>query len=357
MQFRAALVALTLIACSSSAPQDPAPSDVPPEATPPAAANPPPPATTPPAPITPVCDVATPRATPLEVFVQPDCGQTPFTDVIGRAKKTIRVMVYEMGYGPILDGLTAKAKAGVDVRIILDVKQIATNQKYFDQLTAAGAKAIWSDTQFSYMHAKTIVVDENEALVSTGNFAQFRMNIERNFVAHDTDPADVDVLVKLFDADFTRKSPDLSCTRLVVSPVNSKQRITDLIAAAKKEIVVESMEFDDRDVRTAIAARKAAGVDVRVILADPSWIAPNTDAATFLAQNNIEARWMKNPTVHVKAIVVDGTTAYIGSENLSYTSLVKNREVGVIVFESTNVDSIHATFEKDWTTSTPFAAQ
>jgi phosphatidylserine/phosphatidylglycerophosphate/cardiolipin synthase-like enzyme len=356
MQLRltaAAFALLSVLACSSSPANDPVPATQ--DVTPPPGGDQPP-ATPPPTkpPVTPACDVTVPRTAPLEVFVQPDCGQTPFTDVIGRATKTIRVMVYEMGTGPILDGLKAKAQAGVDVKIILDQKQIATNQKYFDQLTAAGAKVIWSDTQFSYMHAKTIVVDENEALVSTGNFAQFRMNMERNYVAHDTDPADVDVLVKLFDADYTRQSPDLSCTRLVVSPVNSKKRITDLIAAATKEIVVESMEFDDRDVRSAIAARKAAGVDVRVILADPSWITPNTDAAAFLKQNGIEARWMSSPTVHVKAIVVDGTTSYIGSENLSYTSLTKNREVGVIVYEPTNVAAIHATFEKDWPTATPF---
>ncbi|HEY8073955.1 MAG TPA: phospholipase D-like domain-containing protein [Labilithrix sp.] len=355
MRFAALAALLVLTACSSApSSQDAVAVDpiAPPADAPPAAQAPP---AAPPS-VTPACNVMTPRTAPLEVLAMPDAGQAPYTDVLARATKTIRVMVYEIGYGPILDALEAKAKAGLDVRVILDVAQQSTNQKYMDMLTAAGAKAIWSDVQFTYMHAKTIVVDEKEAVVSTGNFAQFRMNIERNFVAHDTDPADVDVLVKLFDADFARTSPDLACTRLLVSPVNSKQRLLDLIGTATKEIVVESMQFEDRDVRAAIVARKNAGVSVRVILADTGFVSANADAATYLASNGIEARYMTSPVVHVKAIVVDGTTAYVGSENLSYTSLVKNREVGVVALEQANVDVVHATFEKDWPTATPFSA-
>jgi phosphatidylserine/phosphatidylglycerophosphate/cardiolipin synthase-like enzyme len=347
----AAALALAAVACGSSGGGALVgqPSGAPPAFDPPAA---PPPAAPPP--FTPACDVTTPRTTPLQVWAEPDAGQAPYTDLIGRATRTLRVMVYEMGYGPILDGLEAKARAGLDVRVILDVTQQTTNQKYMDALTAAGAKVIWSDTRFTFMHAKTIVADASEAVVSTGNFAAFRMGMERNFVARDADPADVDVLVKMFDADFARATPDLGCTRLIVSPVNSKTRILALVASAEKEIVVESMELEDGDVRAALAARKAAGVDVRAILADPGWIATNTDAAAFLAQSGIEARSMKAPAVHVKAIVVDGVIAYVGSENLSWTSLTKNREVGVIAYESANAALVHDTFEKDWSTATPF---
>lgn len=132
-------------------------------------------------------------------------------------------------------------------------------------------------------------------MVSTGDYAAFRMNMERNFAARDTAPADVDVLVKLFDADIVRTTPDLSCTRLVVCPVNSRQRIVDLIASAQKEIVVESMQLADDDVKDALVARKQAGVDVRVLLADPGWIAAKLRAADFLAAHDIPARQMKSP--------------------------------------------------------------
>jgi phosphatidylserine/phosphatidylglycerophosphate/cardiolipin synthase-like enzyme len=304
--------------------------------------------------VTPACAPLVPRTTPLEVSVLPDAGATPFVSVLGRATKTIRVMVYEMGTGPIIDTLEAKARAGVKVQIILDVAQQGTNQKYMDRLKAAGADVIWSDTRFQFMHAKVLIVDGAEAVISTGNYAAFRMTMERNFVVRDADAADVDVLVKLFDADFARKDPDLTCTRLLISPVNAKQRLLDFIASAKTDVLVESMQLADNDVRDALAARKAAGVVVRVLLADPGWITANADAATFLAAHGIEARHMKEPGVHVKAVVVDGTLAYAGSINLSWTSLTKNREVGLLITEPTNVAAMQTTMSHDWLTATPF---
>jgi phosphatidylserine/phosphatidylglycerophosphate/cardiolipin synthase-like enzyme len=311
-------------------------------------------ATTPRAPVMPACSPLVPRTTPLEVSVEPDAGARPFVAVLARATKSIRVMVYEMGTGPIIDTLEAKARAGVKVQMILDVAQMSVNQKYMDRMKAAGAAVIWSDTAFQFMHAKVLVVDEKEAVVSTGNYAAFRMNIERNYAVHDADPADVDVLVKLFDADFARKTPELTCTRLLVSPVNAKQRLLDFVASARTEIAVESMQLADDDMRNALAARRAAGVSVRVLLADTGWITANADAATFLAAHDIEARQMKSPAVHVKAVVVDGQVAYAGSINLSWTSLTKNREVGLLVTEPANVSMMHATFEKDWATATAF---
>jgi len=346
-----------LAACSASAsdPSPPAAAAVP-AADPTGDTTPAPtaPAATPAAPVMPACSPLVPRMKPLEVSVLPDAGATPFVSVLARATKTIRVMVYELGTGPIIDTLEAKARAGVKVQMILDVAQMSVNQKYMDRLKAAGADVIWSDTAFQYMHAKVLVVDETEAVISTGNYAAFRMNIERNFAVHDSDPGDVDVLVKLFDADFARKAPELDCTRLLVSPVNAKQRLLDFVASAKTEIVIESMQLADDDVRNALAARRAAGVNVRVVLADTGWIPANADAATFLAAHDIEARQMKAPAVHVKAAVVDGQLAYAGSINLSWTSLTKNREVGLLVTEPANVTMMHDTFEKDWATATAF---
>lgn len=300
----------------------------------------------------PTCEATSPRTKPLELFIQPEVGTAPFVNAINAATKSVDVMVYQMGYGPILEGLEAKARAGVRVRVILDLAQKRVNEKYMNRLVEAGANVIWSDPQFVFMHAKVIIADGAEAIISTGNYSESYMLKERNFAVRNTDPADLEVLNRLFEADFARKTPDLSCTRLIVAPVNARQRIVDFIGSAKKSIVVESMQLGDKDVRDALAARKAAGVDVRAVLADPSWIDANASAATFLKEHNIEARWMKN--VHVKSIVVDGESAYVGSVNLSWNSINKNREIGLLVNEEVNVKSALTTFEKDWNASTPF---
>jgi phosphatidylserine/phosphatidylglycerophosphate/cardiolipin synthase-like enzyme len=302
-------------------------------------------------PAAPACEVDSPRTSPLELFVMPEAGIAPFSDAIARAERTIDVMVYQMGYGAILEGLEAKARAGVKVRVILDLAQQDVNLKYMNRLRDAGATVIWSDPRFVFMHAKVIVVDGKEAILSTGNYSQSYMLKERNLVVRNTDPADLAVLGKIFEADFTQSEPDLSCTRLLVAPVNARQRLLAFIGSAKRTILVHSMQLGDKEVREALAAKKREGVDVRAVLADPSWIDANASAAAFLAESGIPARHRKH--LHVKSILVDDA-AYVGSINLSWNSITKNREIGLIVTEPGNVDAERATFEKDWAEGTPF---
>ncbi len=300
------------------------------------------------------CNATDPRQPAPLVFATPEAGERPYLEVLERATRSVRVQVYLMGTGGILTALKAKAQAGVRVQVILDGEQGRdTNQRYFDQLAAAGVEVLWSDPQFSYMHAKFIVVDEREALVSTGNYsAQYSINLERNFVAQLSDPADVADLVALFDADWSRASPDMRCTRLVVSPINSKDRILALINSAQRTLQIESMQFADRDVRAAVQARKQAGVEVRALLADAGWITANADAATFLKGLGVPVKHI--PHLHTKVLIVDGARAYFGSENLSVTSLTRNREVGLIVTEASSVAPLLATFERDWTAGVDF---
>jgi cardiolipin synthase len=302
----------------------------------------------------PACEPLAPRPAAVEVGVLPDDGEAPQVNVLLGAGKSIDMMIYEMGYGGIFDAVNAKAKAGVTVRVLLD-QGTTSNQKYFDAMQAAGVQVKWSDPKFPYQHAKFFVVDGKEAMISTGNYSLvYSIQRERNFTAHLTDAQDVADLEKVFDADWNQMDPDLSCTRLVVSPVNSRQRILDLLKSAQSSLIIESMQLADSDVRSAVAARKAAGVDVRVMLADPSWVDANAGAATFLKTSNIPVKYMSTPGVHVKAFVVDGTSAYIGSENFSYTSLSKNREVGVFVNDAASVKPIVDTFEKDYAVGVDF---
>jgi phosphatidylserine/phosphatidylglycerophosphate/cardiolipin synthase-like enzyme len=168
----------------------------------------------------------------------------------------------------------------------------------------------------------------------------------------DRDPADVADLVTLFEADWTRSAPAIECTRMIVSPINARERILELIASAESTLAIESMQFADTEVREAVAARITAGVEVRVLLADADWIDANAGAATFLKDRGVTVKWI--PHLHTKAIVADGARAYVGSENLSWTSLTKNREVGVIVGEASSIAPIVDTFEQDWAAGTSF---
>jgi cardiolipin synthase len=304
----------------------------------------------------PACSETDPRTPPAALIVMPDDGQTPFTNVLDKATTSIDVLVYDLGSGGILTTLVTKAKAGVGVRVILDATQQPYDQAAYDSLSAAGAQVEWSDPQFTYMHAKTFVVDGVEAVISSGNFVASQMAAERNYAVVDDDPQDVAVLSALISADWARQAPDLSCTRLLVSPVNAKSRILALIGSAQTTLDVESMELSDTDVQAALVAAQKRGVALRVIIADTGFVSSNANVETFLTGASIPGKTLAYPMVHVKSILVDGARAYLGSENLSWTSLTKNREVGVelVAANGENVARMEATFEKDWGNATTF---
>jgi phosphatidylserine/phosphatidylglycerophosphate/cardiolipin synthase-like enzyme len=299
------------------------------------------------------CNPTDPRSPAVAVAATPEAGEQPYLDALAGAQTKIRVEIYEMGYGGILDTLTAKAQAGVTVQIIFDTSEKSVNQKYFDALTAAGAQTAWSDPKFTYQHAKFFVVDDQVAVMSTGNFSKnYSIMLERNFVATDRDPADIADLLHLFDADWNGATPAMDCTRMVISPINARSRVLDLIDSATTTLTIESMQFADTEVRTHVAARIQAGVQVRAMLADAGWITANAEAATYLKNLGVTVKYI--PHLHTKVLVADGTRAYMGSENFSYTSLDKNREVGVIVTEPSSIEPLTTTFEKDWAAGTAF---
>ena len=49
---------------------------------------------------------------------------------------------------------------------------------------------------------------------------------------------------------------------------------------------------------------------------------------------------VSRPYIHAKSIVVDGTAAYVGSENFTTSSLQYNRELGVIVTVLSEVQKV-----------------
>jgi phosphatidylserine/phosphatidylglycerophosphate/cardiolipin synthase-like enzyme len=312
--------------------------------------------------LTRACTTTSPRAHGLQLSVLPEAGEAPFVDVLHGATKSIRLMVYMLGKDGVFDALVERHAAKVDVKVILDGgAQKAFNQPAFDALTAAGIAVKWSDPKFHYMHAKSFVVDDAVAVISTGNFPKGLVLHERNYVAKNDNHLDVKSLASVFDADWSGVDPDVSCTRLLVSPINAKPRVIDLVTSAKTTLLVESLELADPDVIAAILEKKKAGLDVRVVLADPAWNKTNDNAATAkeLALAGVDVRWIPKSRmlVHVKSVIVDGARAYLGSENMTTTSLTKNREIGLVVTDAPSLQTMATTFEADFASATPFASK
>jgi phosphatidylserine/phosphatidylglycerophosphate/cardiolipin synthase-like enzyme len=85
-----------------------------------------------------------------------------------------------------------------------------------------------------------------------------------------------------------------------------------------------------------------------VILADPGWIDGNAEAAEVLRAEGVEVRFLSVLENHAKLVVADERAAFVGSENFSWTSLTRNREIGVVLTDAASTATLAGAFDADW---------
>jgi phosphatidylserine/phosphatidylglycerophosphate/cardiolipin synthase-like enzyme len=71
----------------------------------------------------------------------------------------------------------------------------------------------------------------------------------------------------------------------------------------------------------------------------------------------VAARKLTDMRLHVRAIIRDGKTAFVGSQSLRKLELDGRREIGVFVHESRIAKKMLAIFEADWKMSEPKSAK
>ncbi len=112
--------------------------------------------------------------------------------------------------------------------------------------------------------------------------------------------------------------------------------LTAFLSRAKKQLLIYDVNLSDRMVMRTLEDRHKAGVEIRIIgKADKKLAA-------------VETRKLAGLRLHVRAIVRDGTDAFVGSQSLRKAELDGRREVGVIVTDSRTVKKIQSMFESDW---------
>jgi cardiolipin synthase A/B len=69
---------------------------------------------------------------------------------------------------------------------------------------------------------------------------------------------------------------------------------------------------------------------------------------TTIKQSGVQVREDPQLYMHAKIIVVDNKVAFVGSDNISTQSLDQNRELGIIVSDSSVLHTLQTTFQNDW---------
>jgi phosphatidylserine/phosphatidylglycerophosphate/cardiolipin synthase-like enzyme len=293
------------------------------------------------------CTPYVPRTTVPDLLIGYDGLEAALLAQVNSAQSTLDVLMYELSTTSFLNAFIAAKQRGVPVRVLLD-PTVTGNATARQRLTGAGIEVRDTPSTFTYSHSKMLIIDRAVAVIMSANLNDYSMRSERNYGVVDRDPEDVADALSVFETDWSGTgAPDLACTRLLVSPVNSRPRLFDLLSKAQHTIDFSVMYLTDTSLRELIKARAASGVQVRAMLADPCWITDNPTTFADLTAQGIPVKYMTQVELHAKLVIADGIV-FVGSENLSRNSLDFNREVGVFVTESGPAAAAAAQFESDW---------
>ncbi len=291
-------------------------------------------------------------------------GLKPVADAIASAHTSIKMIMFHLSEKSIIRALIEARARGVDVRLILDAKNLESrsSQKIENELKNAGIVITPSSPEFSITHAKAMVIDDKRAVIMSLNLTTLYEKT-RDYALTTEDPDVVREFLAVFDADVTnaaahtKNTPPLSCPSLIWSPVNSESRLVGLIDSAKTSIVTSTENLGDKAIDAALEKAAARGVKTRVLtpLCDlnPNPLL-NVPFVREMDAEKIDARVMPGPStpdvpyIHAKMMIVDGTHAYVGSINFSENSTRHARELGILFDDPNAIAQISAAFESDF---------
>ncbi len=293
-----------------------------------------------------------------QLVIEPNAGFSTVYNLINHAKHSIEITMFEFADTTAEHDLAAAAKRGVQVRVILDQKETSTDTPAYDYFKSHGIKVVWSWSHYTYTHQKTLTFDNTTSVVETANLTANYYATSRDFLVVDHNKADVDAIVKVFNADFAHQSitpPDGA--DLVWSPTDSEKQILSVINGAKKNLRIYSEEMSDSTVIDDLIAAAKRGVDVMVCGENSG--GEYTSTFEKMARDGVHIAYFSSSTgfyIHGKVVLADYGTknarVFIGSENFSNTSLNENRELGLITRTPSVMSGIVSVFGGDFAKGT-----
>lgn len=281
----------------------------------------------------------------VRFIAEPNDGVVPLVAFIAAAHNTLDGEIYLLSDPAIERAFSDAVVRGVRVRLIIEQHPYGGDkgsaQGAYQYLTGHGVQVQWGSPAFRFTHAKNLIADGTQAWIGTMNWTPAAFSRNRDFAAIVNDPNLLRATAALFAADWAHLPGTTLAPGLVISPLNARHDIMALIENAGYTIDVYAEEITDRQVVQDLIAAERRGVHVRIVYTGIG----NLGA---LAQAGAQVQRVTYPHyIHAKAIVVDGNRMFVGSENLSATSLDKNREVGLVLRDRLAISLVEQPFAAD----------
>lgn len=158
---------------------------------------------------------------------------------IDAAQERIFVEVYIFTERDMRDALIRAHKRGIEVKIILENNPYQApylNDNHYNAFQDAGLDVQWSDPlNYSLNHSKLLIIDDR-AYISTGNFSYSLFTKNRDFMISTANPVIVKKLIDLFFIDYNEQVGGVIHPNLIISPLNSRKKLTQMIQESGESI-------------------------------------------------------------------------------------------------------------------------
>jgi len=279
----------------------------------------------------------------VKLIIQPDDGIAPLLLAIKRAKKSIDIVIFRFDRIELEKALAAAVGRGVVVRALIahtnrgGEKRLRKLEMAF---LASGVTVCRTADDLARHHGKMMIVD-GELHVFGFNYTELDINRSRSFGISTKDPSLVKAATALFQADSTRQPYEATHERLVISPETTRKLLSQFIKGAKKELLIYDEKVSDKAMVRLLRERVDAGVDVKVI----GKVVPAVAGIATAKSSRLR--------LHVRAIVRDRKSVFVGSQSLRRPQIDGRREIGLIAPHSKVAAAIARVFDQDWADAMP----
>ena len=277
----------------------------------------------------------------MKLIIQPDEGVAPLVRAITRAKKTIDIVIFRFDRREVEQALKAAVGRGVAVRAIIAHTNKGGEKglrKLEQRLLEAGVAVTRTSDELVRYHGKYMVVDKT-LWVFGFNFTKIDTARSRSFAVATRDLRAVKEASSLFEADTTRQPYAPSRSNLVVSPETARDVLGKFLKGARKELAIYDIKIQDPAMVRILDERARRGVKIRVI----GSLKGSIEGAAVYPLTGFR--------LHVRAIIRDGTRAFVGSQSLRTLELDERRELGLLVSNPSVTRQLLHVFEADWEAS------
>lgn len=274
----------------------------------------------------------------MNLIIQPEAGLAPVVKTIKRARSTVDLAIFRIDREEIEKALGAAVQRGVRVRVLV----AHTNRggegrlrKFEQRMLEAGVTVARTGDEFVRYHGKYMIVDDTLHLFAF-NLTSADTTRSRSFGVSTRDTSAVREALTLFEADCSRQPYGPKRSPLVVSPETARDTLTAFVKGARRQLLIYDVNIQDPAFTKLLKQQAASGVDVRVL-------------GKFKgAGDPIGVRPLKPLRLHARAIVRDGSRAFVGSQSLRRPELNQRREVGVVITNAAVARKLRDIFEADW---------